>query len=110
TIATSGKVSDSALSANVDLLNGIQTISAVKTFTAGPSLTNVALTLTGASGNVVSASSVTASGLFAETLAAGGGSNIVYRCLTDGGGVPSGTLTINAAQCATSTDTGLRVK
>jgi hypothetical protein len=38
------------------------------------------------------------------------GTNIVYRCLTSGAVLPAGSLTITAAACGTSTDTGLRVK
>ena len=41
---------------------------------------------------------------------AGSGANIVYRCLTDGASTKAGVLTITAADCGSSTDTGLRVK
>ena len=44
-----------------------------------------------------------------SNVAAGGGTNTVYRCLT-AGTVPVGVLTINSTICGTSTDTGLRVK
>jgi hypothetical protein len=43
-------------------------------------------------------------------LTAGSGANTVYRCLTAGAVLPAGALTITAASCGTSTDTGLRVK
>src|SRR5207249_4029910 len=53
-----GTVNDSRLSANVDLLNTAQS------FTAAKTLTNVALNLTGANGNIVSGSSITTAGGF----------------------------------------------
>lgn len=47
---------------------------------------------------------------FDGTVAVGGGTNIVYRCTAGGGTLPSGALTITAANCSSSTDTGLRVE
>ena len=46
---------------------------------------------------------------FNGTVAANGGTNIVYRCAT-AGTLPVGALTITAANCGTTTDTGMRVK
>ena len=40
---------------------------------------------------------------------AGGGTTTVYRCAT-AGALPAGALTITAADCGTTTDTGMRVK
>jgi hypothetical protein len=39
-----------------------------------------------------------------------GGSTTIYRCATAGATLPVGSLTINAAACGTTADTGLRVK
>jgi hypothetical protein len=38
-----------------------------------------------------------------------GGTNVVYRCVTAGSTLPIGSLTINAAACGSTQDTGLRV-
>jgi hypothetical protein len=59
TISTAGKVSDSALSSNVDLLNGVQTIAAVKTFTAAPVILKDSIGTTATPG--ISLSNTTAS-------------------------------------------------
>jgi hypothetical protein len=44
-----------------------------------------------------------------NTLSINNGTNPVYRCVTAGGTLPAGTLTINAAACGSTQDTGLRV-
>ena len=43
-------------------------------------------------------------------VAAGGGTNVVYRCTTAGAVLPIGSLTIDASACGTSTDTAARVQ
>lgn len=49
------------------------------------------------------------SAAFQSNVAAGAGSNIVYRCATSGA-LPAGALTITTGSCGTTSDTGLRVK
>jgi hypothetical protein len=48
-------------------------------------------------------------GIETTALFVGNGTNVVYRCLT-AGTLAAGALTITAADCGTSTDTGLRTK
>lgn len=43
------------------------------------------------------------------TLVVAGGAGIVYRCVTDGA-LPTGALTITAANCGSTADSGLRIK
>jgi len=43
-------------------------------------------------------------------LSVGSGANTVYRCVTAGRNLPTGSLTINSGECGSSDDTGLRVK
>jgi hypothetical protein len=42
-------------------------------------------------------------------LTIGGGTNVIYRCLTAGASLPAGSLTITSADCGTSTATNLTV-
>jgi quinolinate synthase len=72
-LAASLVIPDTNLSNNVDLLNGAQTLTGAKTFstviTANGGVTlgvNQALSLSGASGNITSASSITASAFFGD--------------------------------------------
>ena len=66
-LAAQVAIDTTTLGAGIVHLAGAETITGAKTFTAAPTVSNVALNLTGPGGNLVSQSSITTSGgLFAE--------------------------------------------
>lgn len=64
--------------------------------------------LTSTVGTPASQFSVSYPSVFASTVSANSGTNIIYRCVTAGATLPVGSLTINAAACGSTVDTGFR--